>query len=491
MERPMKGSTFKRCGCRDESGKQLGVRCPKLNGRGHGSWWARFDAPPAADQKRTQLRIGPYPTKAEAEAALAESVDRTNKGAPLGDRTITFGAYLRQWLSGRVALRPSTASNYTRHIDIYLEPGLGHVRLIDLRAFDFEELYRAMRQIGPTLPARPSQTLLRITAARKDPAGCRRKPSEATIRRVHATALVALGEAMRREMIARNPGQYVEFGNTDSPRAVVWTPERVAEWKRTGKRHPVAVWTAAQYGQFLDFAAADDLYAMWHLIGMRGLRRGEAVGLSWEDVDLDRGVIAIRRTLTNVNHRPVWGAPKSKYGDRLVSLDSGTVEVLRTHRAAQVHRALRQTNLVFASATGEQLNPDGVSQRFERLIARSGLPPVRLHDLRHVAATLGLSAGVAMKTVSEQLGHSSIKITSDIYSSVTAEVAHDAAERTAAIVPRKIKASNSSVPTSCPRSDKSDGATGGVTHVSAGHSGWGGWGSNPGPTDYESAALTG
>jgi hypothetical protein len=136
MERPMKGSTFKRCGCRDESGKQLGVRCPKLNGRGHGSWWARFDAPPAADQKRTQLRIGPYPTKAEAEAALAESVDRTNKGAPLGDRTITFGAYLRQWLAGRVALRPSTASNYTRHIDISLEPGLGHVRLIDLRAFD-------------------------------------------------------------------------------------------------------------------------------------------------------------------------------------------------------------------------------------------------------------------------------------------------------------------------------------------------------------------
>ncbi|HZV25111.1 MAG TPA: hypothetical protein VFG00_02370 [Acidothermaceae bacterium] len=110
---------------------------------------------------------------------------------------------------------------------------------------------------------------------------------------MHATALVALGEAMRREMIARNPGQHVEFGNTDSPRAVVWTPERVAEWKRTGKRHRVAVWTAAQDGQFLDFAAADDLYAMWHLIGMRGLRRGEAVGLSWEDVDLARGVIAI------------------------------------------------------------------------------------------------------------------------------------------------------------------------------------------------------
>ena len=149
--------------------------------------------------------------------------------------------------------------------------------------------------------------------------------------------------------------------------------------------------------------------------------------------------------------------------------------MLRAHRAAQVHCALRQTNFVFATVTGEQLNPDGVSQRFERLIARSGLPPVRLHDLRHVAATLGLSAGVAMKTVSEQLGHSSIKITSDIYSSVTAEVAHDAAERTAAIVPRKTKAPNSSVPTSCPPNDKSDRATGGVSRIDAGRGGWSGW----------------
>jgi integrase len=98
---------------------------------------------------------------------------------------------------------------------------------------------------------------------------------------------------------------------------------------------------------------------------------------------------------------------------------------------------------VFATVTDEQLNPDGVSQRFERLIARSGLPPVRLHDVRHVAATLGLSAGVAMKTVSEQLGHSSIKITSDIYS----------------------------VPTSFPPNDKSDRATGGVSRIDAGQSG--------------------
>ena len=283
----MKGSTFKRCGCRDESGKQLGVRCPKLRGRGHGFVVGAL--------RRTSSR-GP-------EAHAAEDRPLPNEGRGRSGA----GGVGRPHKQGGAARRPH---DHLRRLPSAAARGPRRPKALDCVELHTPHRHLPRAEPGPRAADRLARVRLRgalprDAASRSDvarapianaaahhrrtegPAGCRRKPSEATIRRVHATALVALGEAMRREMIARNPGQHVEFGNTDSPRAVVWTPERVAEWKRTGKRHRVAVWTAAQYGQFLDFAAADDLYAMWHLIGMRGLRRGEAVGLSWEDVDLD------------------------------------------------------------------------------------------------------------------------------------------------------------------------------------------------------------
>jgi hypothetical protein len=137
-----------------------------------------------------------------------------------------------------------------------------------------------------------------------------------------------------------------------------------------------------------------------------------------------------------------WGDPKSEAGERTISLDSHTVAVLRAHRRAQTEARLAwgaawvDSGLVFTKEDGSALNPDTVSQRFERLVARSGLPPIRLHDLRHVAASLALAAGVPMKVVSEQLGHSSIQITSDIYSSVLPQVAQAAAQAVADLVPR-------------------------------------------------------
>jgi integrase len=446
----LKGSTFRRCDCRDPlTGKQYRTadpkdgerdgRCPKRGRKGHGSWFARYDAPRGADGKRNQVTLGPCATEAEAEAALAAAVNGSNNGAPVSDRRLLFGEYLRSWLSGRADLKPSTLASYTRHVAVF-DAAIGHVRLIDLRKEHFGEMYTAMRQIGKPQTGRQSDMSQRLAAVREDAVDARRTPSESTLARYHATAMVALNDAVADERIGRNPGRYIKFGETAAPRAVVWTDERVAEWRRTGKAYPVAVWQASTFGAFLDFAADDDLYALWHLIGMRGLRRGEALGLSWEDCDLERGVITVRRTLTNVGHKPVWGTTKTKAGERTVSLDAGTVDVLRAHRAAQVHRTLRDTNLMFAKVDGEPLNVDGVSQRFVRLVARSGVPPIRLHDLRHVAASLGLAAGVSMKVVSEQLGHSNIAITSDIYSSVSADLALDAAERTAAIVPRAVPA---------------------------------------------------
>jgi integrase len=123
-----------------------------------------------------------------------------------------------------------------------------------------------------------------------------------------------------------------ELESGRAPRPLVWTLERVAEWERTGRRPaPVMVWTPQQTGTFLDRAHADRLYALWHPIAYRGLRRGEAVNLRWSELDLDRGSATIREQLADEGSR----SPKSDAGNRTVSLGAQTVAVLRAQRAAQ------------------------------------------------------------------------------------------------------------------------------------------------------------
>ena len=495
----MKGSTFKRCGCRDENGRQYGSRCPKLGRKGHGAWWGRYDAPRAADGRRRQEKLGPYDTKAEADAALAEAVQAISRGTYLRpEKDLTVGRYLDEWLAGKTTLRASTRHGYAQHLNLYLRPGLGHLRLSDLRDVDLEALYAAMRQIGRPVDGRPSPLLRRLLEARTDTPAARRPLSDATIRRVHATAMSALSTAVKRRKISVNPGEYVELPSGRADRALVWTEHRVEAWRRTGKRPAAAmVWTPEQAGAFLDFATDDELYALWHLIAFRGMRRSEALGLPWSDVDLDRGIVTIRKARVQVGRDVVAGDTKTDTSARTVSLDAGTAEVLRAHRRRQAELRLMlgsawvDTGLVFTKADGAALVPDSASQRFDRLVIRAGLPPVRLHDLRHLAASLTYRATKDLKLTSQMLGHSSTSITEQVYTSVFEDVEREAAESAAALVPRAQRApTDAAVPTSCPPAGRVD--TSGPVRQSetAGQDRWGGWGSNPRPRDYESHALT-
>ena len=194
-------------------------------------------------------------------------------------------------------MKPSTRHGYETHCQLYLVPGLGHLRLSDLRDHHVEELYAAMRQLQVQRPgARPSPTLQRLLEARTD-RQFRRPLGPARIRRVHGTLMSALNSAVKRVKIARNPGAFVELASGRSPRPVLWSPERVELWQRTGKRCAVAVWTPQQAGAFLDFANSDGLSALWQLVAYRGLRRAEVVGLSWVNVDLNKGVATISDTI--------------------------------------------------------------------------------------------------------------------------------------------------------------------------------------------------
>ncbi|MGN9779689.1 site-specific integrase [Micromonospora sp. H33] len=203
------------------------------------------------------------------------------------------------------------------------------------------------------------------------------------------------------------------------------------------------MWTPAQLAAFLDYVRDDTLFALWWLIALRGLRRGEAAGLRWTDVDLHAGQLSVVRQRTTAGYDVHEGPPKSAASRRSVALDQHTVRVLRQHRERQRQRrqaradagkVSHDSGYVFTGPDGLPIHPGYLTQRLRLLVNRAGLPPIRLHDLRHGAATLAHAAGADLKTVQDQLGHATIHLTADTYTSVLPETQRQAAEATARLV---------------------------------------------------------
>ncbi len=410
----MKGSVYKRCPCPVERDTRGGRKACKLR---HGSWTFVADVPGVGGRRR-QVKRGGFETKAAAEAALAAVVDEASRGRTSHDEGQRVGDYLDAWLAAKVAdgLRTNTAVGYRHHIEHFLRPHLGRLRL---------------RELGPS----HVEAMLRAIAV---PVPGRRPLGPATVRRVHATLRSALASATRRRLLSYNPAVDLDLPKVARPK--------------------VRPWSAAELGAFLDHAAGDRLGPLFETVAATGLRRGEALGLRWEDVDLERGVLVVRQQLLQVAddsaRRPcpycravhalfAFGRPKTASGeDRIVELDSGTAGVLLAHRLGQdAERAewgegYVDHGLVFAREDGQPVSPDVVSKRFRELAVEAGLRPVRLHDLRHGAASLRLAAGVDIAIVSKQLGHSTITLTSDTYSHLLEGVGQQAAERAMALVPR-------------------------------------------------------
>ncbi|WP_433612596.1 site-specific integrase [Dactylosporangium sp. CA-139114] len=263
-------------------------------------------------------------------------------------------------------------------------------------------------------------------------------------RRIQAALRAALNTAMRRQMITYNAATHVELPPVRSAKPLVWTDQRVTEWRRAGHiPSPVMVWTAEQTGAFLDHIIDDPLYAMYHLIALRGLRRGEACGLHRADLDLDALTLTVRHQVVVEAWKLNLTAPKTDGSEATIALDTTTARLLREHLEHQddlrerAGAAWVETGLVFTREDGSMIHPDYVTRRFKEAIAETGLPPIRLHDLRHGAATLALAGGADIKTVQAMLRHSTIVLTANTYTSVLPQVARDAAEAAAALVPRR------------------------------------------------------
>jgi integrase len=266
--------------------------------------------------------------------------------------------------------------------------------------------------------------------------GVGREPlSPATLQKIRGALHAALNGAIRRGLIATNPAHWVELPSGKRPKAVVWTEPRVAHWRATGERPPVAVWTARQTAVFLTHIHDHSWYPLYHLIALLGLRRGEAAGLRWCDVDLDARVLMVSHQIRDDHGHTVVCPPKTETSVRIIALDHITVAILRRLRASQPPGRVG-AGFLFVNQHGKPINPAYLTRTFRKLIDRVDLPPIRLHDLRHGAASLSLAAGNELKTVQAMLGHSSIVLTADTYISVLPCLAHQAAEATAELVLR-------------------------------------------------------
>ncbi len=484
------GSVTKRCTCRDKkTGRELGAQCPDLGKKRHGTWTVRQELATGADGERRLFRRKGYDTQTEGQvdldrvrtilaipdpgdddaidnvAALLARVSRTREPLPDAETVrrllktphilnahVIVADYLDMWLANQRG-RKSGIKRYEMDVRCHLKPHLGHVRLDKLSIGHVIDMFDAINEANDAIAAN-NAIRHEINAKRKTAksraesrALCaelrelppfRRTTGTSTQKHIKATLRAALNRAISPyRLITFNPAAHVEIADDGrSAKALVWTDSRVEYWEETGLTpSPVMVWMPEQVGQFLDTIVDHELYAMWHLMAYRGLRRGEACGVRWMDLNEIEESLTIATQLVQDGWDIVESAPKTKDSHRTIALDAKTLGVLRRHRKRQLEARMAagetwtETGRIFTNADGSLLHPGKISKHFNRLVEFSDLPPVRLHDLRHVAATIHLAAGVQMKVVQEMLGHSSDRVTSKFYTSVLPQLAKAAAEK--------------------------------------------------------------
>lgn len=341
--------------------------------------------------------------KREAEEALARFVTEVAGGSQAAQDT-TVGDLIRDWLAlANRELSPTTARGYEWIVKTYITPTLGKVPLARLRTAQLDRFYAQLRQKG----------------------GQDGKPlSAATVRQVHAIVRRALQQGMRWGWITTNP-------------AALASPPKV----RASHLEPPG---PADVVKLIGAAAEDDadLGCFLHLAATTGARRGELCGLRWRDVDFDGGTMTISRNVVEGAGSAIVEKDTKTHASRRIALDPDTVTVLKAQRKRLTARAtgcgvkLSDDAHVFSPDPDglRPLAPNDVTKSFIRVRKRAGLDAVRLHDLRHFAATRLLAAGVPVRTVSGRLGHANAATTLGVYAHFVEESDRDAAATLGALL---------------------------------------------------------
>lgn len=370
-------------------------------GHGEGSIYKRKDGRWAAtvdlgrvDGKRHRKTVYGK-TQQEVIDKRKALLRRIEDGISVADDRLTVAKFLKGWLADTVEpsdLADSTKASYADIVDRHLIPKLGQTRLNKLAPQHVQSLLNALRGAGY---------------------------SPRTVQYVHAVLRRALGQAERWGLVTRNVARLV-----DVPRP------------RTDPSKVHAL-TLEEARRLLDAAKGDRLYALYVVVLMLGLRRGEALGLRWADVDLDAGTVRVEQQVIRVPGQGlvVSPLPKTASSRRINHLPSSALDALRQHRLQQLQERLRagerwqEHDLVFPSSVGTPIEPRNLTRHLHRLCEAAGLKPERFHNLRHTAASIGFAEGLDPKMIQHMLGHSAIGVTMDTYTHLLPGLQKEAAER--------------------------------------------------------------
>ncbi|GAA1461736.1 tyrosine-type recombinase/integrase [Nocardiopsis exhalans] len=435
----MRGSVNRLCWCRNPDTKRpyRQGKCPKWANPAHGKWYARYSQPMEKGE-RCQGRLGPFDTQRQARAAVTAAIARTRIGLVPHVPYQNVSEHVQGWLELRKpGWTVSTYNDYETVWRLFIAPAIGNIKLTDLTCQHLNRLYAAMGT-KPNAELDPYERKLRrrLQAARgKTSVKAVWTPSSpGRIHKVHAVIRSALTHACKAGLLNHNPAQYVSLPRLPYRRALVWTPENIEFWRRTGEK-PSAVmsWTEEQAGRFLDQIekTEDRDISLFHLALTRGPRCQEILNLKWNDMTLeDSGKVAIHGTKT----------PRSQ---RTISLGKANVELLKKWRQSQKReremfgKHWGDAGHVFTHKDGKKITRQQLWKKLGELAQEAGLPPVRIHDLRHCAASLSLAAGTDMKVISEMLGHRNYKYTADTYVHVMPKHDQVAAEAVTGVIPRR------------------------------------------------------
>lgn len=352
----------------------------QIRKRENGKYLARVYAGVGSDGKRHWVSKT-FAKKKEAEAWLSSQQTDKAQGTFQAPSKETVADYMKRWLTDSASkrVRERTLVEYTYLVNQYVVPQIGNIKLADLRADQVQKFYNKLAAENGT----------------------------STAPHVHSVLRAALNQALKWGVIHRNVATLV-----DVPKA----PRR-----KDSSLSPDAA------RQFLQAAKDNRYYAYFLLLLDSGFRPGEALALTWDDVDLVNGIVRINKALSTGRNKLFIGEPKTHKSRRSIPVTPDTITALKAHKAHIAEQRIKvaeyweDRNLVFPNELGDYSDQGKIStNHFKSILRKAGLPErTRVYDLRHTSATLLMAANTHPKIVSERLGHSTTNLTLDTYSHVS------------------------------------------------------------------------
>lgn len=365
--------------------------------RSDGRWEGRYTAGRNPETGKPVYKNVLGKTQAEVKAKLKAAIESSADIDVMKAEQYTTGQWMDVWFENcaKIKVRPSSHQTYRGYIDNHIKPNIGDIPLGKLSSLHLQKLYKKLLAGG---------RVERIEAK-----GQSKGLSAKTVRNINQVISSAMDFARNQKLISSNPTDGCALPKLEH---------------KEMKTLPVE-----QLTSFLREAKESGVFELYYIELATGLRRGELLGLKWEDIDLAQGSLRVQRQIARINGEVIEGPLKTKNAYRTLPLSADAVGVLQEQR-----KKGGSSPYVFPSPTGGPISPDSVLHMLHRVLKRAGLSKVRFHDLRHTFATLALQNGVDIKTVSGMLGHYSAGFTLDTYTHVTTSAKKEAANTMGSIL---------------------------------------------------------